>query len=269
MQNTAFLAMSLNCVYVPFCPPEDKLDDTMAGIRALGIAGVNVTVPYKEMVIPYLDEVTGEAALYQAVNTIINKHGKLIGHNTDGPGFINALREEHRFNPAQGPALIFGSGGSARAVAVALALAGCPEMALVNRRVEKARMLAESVSNKTGSRVQVFHWDENDKELVDFAQRAVIMVNCTPVGMSGQVNIDFPLPASLPGQGQLAYDLVYNPPLTPFLTRAAGNGAHIANGLSMLLHQGALSFQIWTGTGAPLEVMRRELYKQTGIDRES
>lgn len=265
MHNAALRASGLNGVYVPFEPPPELLSGAVAGIRALGIAGLNVTVPYKEAVIPHLDELAGDAVLYGAVNTIVNRRGELTGHNTDGPGFIRALREEHRCNPANGPALVFGAGGSARAVAVALARAGCPELALVNRRVERAEMLARVIFEATGIKVRVFKWDRADSDLADFARRAALLVNCTPVGMAGKADADFPLPEALPGKGQLAYDLVYNPPVTPFLNRAARNGAEIANGTGMLLHQGALSFEIWTGRVAPLEVMRRELYRQAGV----
>jgi shikimate dehydrogenase len=265
MHNAAMRELGINCVYVPFCPPPEKLGEAVAGIRALGIAGVNVTVPYKEVVIPHLDELTGEAKLYGAVNTIINRRGVLTGHNTDGPGLIKALREDYQFDPGKGPAVIFGAGGAARAVAVALARSGCPELAVVNRRFEKALKLAEMVAAATGTQARAFHWDAGDRQLEEFTRRSALLVNCTPVGMAGGAVEEFPLPGDLPGKGQLAYDTVYNPPRTPFLVRGARNGAVVANGLSMLLYQGVLALEEWTGLAAPVEVMRRELYKQAGI----
>lgn len=265
MQNAAMRKMGLNCIYVPFCPPSDQVGEAMAGIRALGIAGLNVTVPYKEAVIPYLDELTEDAILYGAVNTIITRKDNLIGDNTDGAGFIKALQEDHRYDPACGPALIFGAGGSARAVIIALAQSGCPELALVNRRVERAKALAEAVYDKTGITVDVFQWDAGDKYLANFAKQASLLVNCTPLGMSGGAVVDFPLTGIYPSKGQLVYDLVYNPARTAFMDRAIRNGAEAANGITMLLHQGAISFEKWTGLPAPVEIMRRELYKRAGV----
>ncbi|WP_347487670.1 shikimate dehydrogenase [Desulfoscipio sp. XC116] len=266
MQNAALRELGLNGVYVPLRPRPENLAEAVAGLRALGMAGVNVTVPYKESVLPCLDELTETAVLYGAVNTIINREGRLTGHNTDGPGFIKDLREDQRFDPSCGPTLVLGAGGSARAVVVALVQAGCPELALVNRNYDRARALAESVRAKTGFCVRVLHWHTGDRCLADFARRAVLVVNCTPLGMSGQNSGAWPLPAGLPGSGQLAYDLVYNPPVTPFMARAAGNGARAANGLGMLLHQGVLSLEAWTGLPAPLAVMRRVLYRQAGVE---
>lgn len=262
MQNAAFKEIGLNSVYVPFCPEPGQIEAAVAGIRALGLAGVNVTVPYKEAVMPYLAELTEEAVLCGAVNTIINRQGRLIGHNTDGAGFISDLRDSCNFEPSRGPVLIMGAGGSARAVAVSLAKAGCQNLALVNRNRERARNLAASVTEATSVTVHVFPWEPGHAELAEFARQAGLLVNCTPVGMSGKPGAVFPLTGELPGQGQLAYDLVYNPPRTPFLLLAEKNGARTANGLGMLLHQGAMAFTAWTGLQAPLEGMRKALLKQ-------
>lgn len=262
MQNAAFQASGLNSVYVPFSPEPGQIEAAVKGIRALGLAGVNVTVPYKEAVMPYLDDLTTEAVLCGAVNTIINWQGKLTGHNTDGAGFISDLRGTFGFEPSRGTALVLGAGGSARAVAVSLAGAGCRELALVNRSRDRASKLAAGVTAATGVPVRVFPWDDGHPELAAFARRAILLVNCTPVGMSGKQDAAFPLPRDLPGPGQMAYDLVYNPSRTPFMLLAERNGAKTANGLGMLLHQGALAFTAWTGIEAPLETMRRVLLEQ-------
>ncbi|WP_051273679.1 shikimate dehydrogenase [Desulfotruncus alcoholivorax] len=259
MQNAAFEAAGLNCVYVPFSPRPEELKAAIAGIRALGIAGANVTVPHKETVIPFLDGLTEAAAAYGAVNTIINRGGRLTGHNTDGAGFIQALKEDCGFDPAGGTAMVFGAGGSARAVVLALARSGCPGVALVNRSIAKAEKIAGFIRDATGVQVEVFEWESGNKELAVWAQKAALMVNCTSIGMSGGAEAVFPLPDELPGSGQLAYDVVYNPPHTAFMQRAERNGAASANGLSMLLRQGALSFEFWTGVTAPLEAMRGAL----------
>lgn len=262
MQNAAFKSAGLNSVYVPFSPESEQLAAAIAGIRALGIAGANVTVPHKEAVIPLLDNLTEVAMTYGAVNTIANRGGSLTGHNTDGEGFIQALKEDCGFDPAGGNAVVFGAGGAARAVALALARSGCPGMALVNRSTAKAEKIAGFVREATGVQAEVFEWKAGNKELAVWAQKAALMVNCTSIGMSGGAEAAFPLPDELPGSGQLAYDVVYNPTHTVFMQRAERNGAATANGLSMLLRQGALSFEFWTGLTAPLEVMRNALSKQ-------
>ena len=259
MHNAAFGQTGLNCVYVPFCPATGAVENAVAGIRGLGIAGVNVTVPFKEAVIPFMDDLTDEAVSCGAVNTIINRGGELTGHNTDGSGFMRDLREEYGYDPSGGPALVLGAGGSARAVVVSLLRAGCNELALVNRGRERALDLARAVYQATGATVRVFPWVAQDDGLACFARRAKLLVNCTPVGLTGKPGGGFPLPDELPGRGQMVYDRVYNPPRTPLLTRAEKNGAVVANGLGMLLHQGALSFEAWTGRRAPLETMRRAL----------
>ncbi|SFH36122.1 shikimate dehydrogenase [Desulfotomaculum arcticum] len=259
MQNAAFKSAGLNSVYVPFSPESEKLAAAIAGIRALGIAGANVTVPHKEAVIPLLDNLTEIAMTYGAVNTIVNRGGSLTGHNTDGEGFIQALKKDCGFDPAGGTAVVFGAGGAARAVALALARSGCPGMALVNRSTAKAEKIAGFVCEAIGVQAEVFEWKAGNKELAVWAQKAALMVNCTSIGMSGGAEAAFPLPDELPGSGQLAYDVVYNPTHTVFMQRAERNGAATANGLSMLLRQGALSFEFWTGLTAPLEVMRNAL----------
>lgn len=264
MHNAAFNTIGLNCVYVPFCVQPADIYKAIEGMKALGIGGANVTVPYKETVIPFLDRLTGDAVACGAVNTITNKNGFLTGHNTDGGGFTRDLVESLGYDPAQGPALVIGAGGSARAVISALAQNGCPAIAVVNRTMERAERLAGALHDATGIALRVFPWDSENRELVAFSREASLLVNCTPAGMLNS-GVDFPLPPGVPGKGQLAYDLVYNPPRTPFIKRAENNGATVAGGLGMLLYQGALSFETWTGHPAPVEVMRRELLKQAEL----
>jgi len=264
MQNAALVDLGLNGVYVPFDAAPMHVAEAVAGLRVLGIAGVNVTVPYKEIVKLYLDELAESADLYGVVNTVVNRQGRLIGHNTDGPGFIKALREDQGYDPAQGPALLLGAGGAARAVAMALVQAGCPELGVVNRDRNRALALAQMLHAKTDFTPWVLPWDASVQELTDLARQATLVVNCTTLGMSGQETGEWPLPDGLPGPGQLAYDLVYNPPETPFMARAAANGAKVANGLGMLLHQGALALELWTGLPAPVNIMRQALQRQAG-----
>jgi len=264
MQNAALIELGLNGVYVPFDATPMHVAEAVAGLRALGIAGANVTVPYKEIVKLYMDELAESADFYGVVNTVVNRQGRLIGHNTDGPGFIKALREDQGYDPACGSALLLGAGGAARAVAMALVQAGCPELGVVNRDRNRALSLAQMLHAKTGFTPWVLPWEAGVQELTDLAQQSTLVVNCTTLGMYGHEAGDWPLPDELPGPGQLAYDLVYNPTETPFMARATANGARVDNGLGMLLHQGALALELWTGLSAPVNIMRQALQRQAG-----
>jgi len=258
MHNAAFSFLGLDYVYVPFCVAPEELCAAVMAVRSLGLAGVNVTVPHKEKVITFLDEVTPGAQLTGAVNTIVNHRGKLGGYNTDGAGFLRALQEEVNFSPAGRTALILGAGGAARAVAVELALAGAQEILLANRTPGRAEGLARLLTEHTPAGAGIVLWSE--QAMAEAARRSDLIVQTTPVGMSGHEEscINFPFEQLRPGQ--VVCDLVYNPPLTGFL-RCAGqiSGVRTIGGLGMLLNQGALAFELWTGVKAPVEIMRRAL----------
>lgn len=266
MHNAAFQALALDYVYVPFMVTPDCLPAAVAAVRALGLAGVNVTVPLKQAVLPLLDELTEEARLIGAVNTIITDAGRLRGDNTDGKGFLRALREQAGFCPAGKTVLILGAGGAARAVAVQLALAGVKRVFLTNRTPERAVALAGLLAEHTGVVVEVLPWpgDRTGAETAGVLRSADLVVQTTPVGMCPEQASTAPLPFSSFRPGQVACDLVYNPPETIFMRRAGQAGATVLNGLGMLLYQGALSFELWTGKAAPVEVMRQALIESSG-----
>ena len=274
VQNAAFNVLGLNSVYIPFSPAPEYLAQAISGIKTLGISGVNITIPYKEAVMTYLDEIDPDALAYGAVNTIVNRQGVLVGYNTDGPGLIKDLQVGHGFVPEKGAVLILGAGGAARAAVVSLARAGCRSIVLVNRNKERSKALAKELSGKTGLTIPALPWDKNNPQLTSYLANANLIVNCTSAGMAARADfrdggqkaneINWPLADGLPVAGQLAYDLVYNPPQTSFMLRAQSSGAKAANGLGMLLYQGALALELWTGLSAPLKVMREALYKQMG-----
>jgi shikimate dehydrogenase len=257
MQNTAFAHLGLDFVYVPFLVHPEKLEQATQAIRALNLAGVNVTVPHKEKIIPFLDEISPGAELTGAVNTIVNKNGKLTGYNTDGAGFLRSLEEDAGFMVQGKRFLILGAGGGARAIAVALAGKGARKIFIVNRTLQKAVALANEINMRLRADASAVLWTE--KDLTDILPGVDAVVNCTSIGMRPDVGNCPSFPFEYLQSGQLVYDLVYNPPLTKFLKRARDAGAKICGGLGMLLGQGALAFELWTSKGAPVTVMRRAL----------
>jgi len=261
MHNAAFAALKMDYVYVPFPVPPTGLAVAVAAVRALGLAGVNVTIPHKESVLPLLDELSEEARLIGAVNTIVNRSGRLYGDNTDGRGFLRALEGKAGFTPAGKTALILGAGGAARAVAAQLALAGVSKLLLANRSRNRAGELAGFITDKTGVRAEIVPWPEGGGGTLpaEALLEAALVVQATPLGMHPNYSETAPLPFDLFRQGQLACDLVYNPLETLFLKKARQSGAVAVDGLGMLLYQGALAFELWTGATAPVEVMRQAL----------
>jgi shikimate dehydrogenase len=252
MHNAAFRALGLSGEY-SLLPVEQEADlgSTLARLKAdPDWAGANVTVPYKEKVIPHLDGLEGAAAELKAVNTVVRRGDRLVGQNTDMPGFLADL-ERNRMDFRSRPALVIGSGGAARAVVLGLVQSGCA-VTLVAVIRGQALALAEELGRV---RVQVLGWD--DSEVAEKARSAALIVNTSPVGMWPEVAAT-PWPSGLEfPEKACVYDLVYNPVQTRFLREAKSRGAKAASGLGMLVEQGALSFELWTGAQAPREVMMR------------
>jgi shikimate dehydrogenase len=256
MHNAAFAALGLDGCYVPFAVRPDELGHAVRALVPLGIRGLNVTVPHKEKVIPYLDELSEEARLIGAVNTIEVRDGRLIGHNTDGRGFLRSLREEAGFRPKGKRFIMVGSGGASRAVCFSLALAGAEAILLHDIIPAKAEKLGRDVRRRTSARVTVL----NAEMLRQFATDADCIINATPLGL--KKNDPLPIPRELVGKGQLVCDLVYNPPMTRLLIAARARGADTLSGIGMLLYQGVIAFEIWTGKKAPVSLMKRTLQRQ-------
>jgi shikimate dehydrogenase len=252
MHRAALRSLGLKGDYslLPVERAED-LGKTLTGLQSdPDWAGANVTVPYKEKIIPHLDRLEGAAKELSAVNTIVRKGSRLIGHNTDMPGFLADL-QRNSIAPASKTALVIGSGGAARAVILGLVMSGCT-VAMVAVIREQAQALAAELGR---GRVEVLGWD--DPRLADTAQRAALIVNTSPVGMWPDVDSS-PWPREIPlPQAAAVYDLVYNPYETRFLREAKAGGSKTASGLGMLVEQGALAFELWTGARAPRDVMMR------------
>jgi shikimate dehydrogenase len=245
MHNAAFQALRLDYRYLPFAVRPAALKDAVSGLRALGIVGANLTIPHKERAIPYLDELSREARLIGAVNTIVRRGERLIGHNTDAGGFLRAFRED-----TGGHFLVLGAGGAARAVVVALAMAGARSIAVVNRSAGRALDLI-----RRGRRAfPGVEWSAPTVRALPSAREVRAVIQCTSVGL--HPGDPSPLPREWLEPWLIVYDLVYNIP-TALLRDAKRVGARHAGGLGMLLHQGALAFTLWTARKAPIAVMRR------------
>ncbi|MCD5405196.1 MAG: shikimate dehydrogenase [Desulfotomaculum sp.] len=258
MHNRAFDELGLNWAYLPFEVKPEHLSQAVEAVRALNLVGVNVTVPHKERVIEFLDEITQAAKTIGAVNVIVNDGGKLIGHNTDGIGFIKSL-EEAKFNVSGKKAVVLGAGGAAKAVCVQLAYEGIAELTIVNRNIEKANKLASLISNLKVD-VITLRWEQK-KHIRDEMHNADLVVQATSIGMHPD-NAFPPIPDDCFREGQIVCDLVYNPVNTKFLQAAKNAKATVVNGLGMLLYQGAAAFEMWTNKRAPVDVMRKVLVEK-------
>ncbi len=259
MHNAAFKKLAMDACYVPFAVHPEHLGDAAKAVLPLGLGGLNVTVPHKEKIIPYLDDLSEEARLIGAVNTIEVKDGRLIGHNTDGRGFCRSLKEQTKFNPRAKKILFIGSGGAARAVAFSLALAGAAKIIFRDLDAQKAASLAKDINEKTGAKSESI----TDDALADSAAEADCLINATPLGLKEADAL--PLPDNYIEERHLVCDLVYNPPETNFLRAAKMRKAKRLPGLGMLLFQGVIAFEIWTGKQAPVSLMKNALTRQIGI----
>ena len=245
LHNTAFAEMGLDWVSVGFPVPPGQAARALIGARAMGIRGLSVTMPHKEEAAQASDRCTTEADRLHAVNCLINEEDGWLGDNTDGAGLLAALARSSRFDPSGRRCMVVGAGGAARAVIAALGDGGASEVIVVNRTAARGQSAAALAgpSGRVGTTAE--------------ASSCALVVNATPVGMD---DVDsgspvWPVDPGLLGPGQLVVDLVYHPPVTPWLAAAAGQGSITSNGLGMLVHQAALQIERWTGTTAPVDAM--------------
>ncbi len=257
MHNAAFAALGLNWAYVPFAVRPEYVGAAMEAIRALDLAGLNVTIPHKPAVLPFLDELGPEVQALQAANTIIHREGRLIGRNTDGEGFLRSLGEIGGHPQGRIVALI-GAGGSARAVGLAVCQAGAARLRIVNRTVEKAEALAALLQNLAPS-CDVAAIGLHSEKAQQAVWEADIVIDSTSVGMYPHTHEPPVVPEEWLHEGQIVCDLTYNPRLTTLLKAAQKKNARTLDGTGMLIHQGAIAFEYWTGKPAPVEVMRQAL----------
>lgn len=257
IHNSAFEATNTNGVYLAWEVDATELAETVANIRRYQMYGINLSMPYKEQVIPYLDQLSEEACLIGAVNTVVNREGTLIGYNTDGKGFFKSLPS---FKISGKRMVLLGAGGAAKAILAQAILDGVSQISVFVRSssMEKTRPYLEKIQNATGFRVDLFAL-EDVQDLQDSITQADLLVNATSVGMDGSSQ---PIPTSivLPEKLMVA-DVIYQPFETPFLKWARNQGNQSINGLGMLLYQAAEAFELWTGKEMPTDQIW-ELLKQ-------
>jgi len=243
--NAAFAEAGLDWHFMALEVAEGRSDEALDAVRALGLAGLSVTMPHKAAVAAAVDHRTEQAEVLDAVNCVVVEGGRLVGHNTDGDGFLDGLRHDTGFDPAGRSTVVIGAGGAARAVVLALARAGAAEVAVVNRTASRAEVAA-GLAGPVGRVVL-------SDELSDTVAAADLVVNATSVGMTddGALPVD---PESV-AVGAIAVDLIYHPPQTAWLAALRGRGIEAHNGLSMLVFQAAHAFRLWTGSEAPVAVM--------------
>ncbi len=243
IHNAAFGASGLDWVYVALPVPAGGGVAAVHAMKALGIAGMSVTMPHKEAVLAAVDEVSETAAALNAANCLsLLPDGRVGADNTDGAGFVDALRDDAGIEPAGHSFAVLGAGGAARAVILALSKSGASDIAVINRSHERG-VAAARLAGEVG-RVAV----------VGEVSQAEVVVNATPVGLGGDRS--FPCDPSLLGSGQVVVDLIYNPATTAWMAGAVENGASAHNGLSMLIRQAAIAFSSWTQVAAPIGTMR-------------
>jgi shikimate dehydrogenase len=264
-QQAAIDYYSLDAVYEKWETEPRAVEETLNTLRGQNCIGANVTVPHKETVIPYIDTVDDLARVLGAINTIVNRSGRLFGYNTDGEGFLRALREQANGAIRGRQALVLGAGGAARAVVMAL-LRARMVVTVANRTKERADRLVDDLIPYAGpGQLQAAAYDVST--LSEISPRTALIVNCTTVGMRhSPAENESPLPADLlPGQA-IVFDIIANPLETKLLQDAKRRGARTINGLSMLVYQGAAAFELWTGMPAPVEAMMAAAKEAMGLD---
>lgn len=258
IMEAAFKALGLNYRYNTMLVYPENLETAVKSLKALHMKGTHITIPHKVSVIPYLDRLTDTAALIGAVNTVYEDHGEMVGENTDGKGFIKSLEDEH-IKISGKKAVILGAGGAARAIAVELALAGARKIIIVNRSRDRGETLVKLINEKTTAHAEFTLWEGcyNVDEDTD------ILVNCTSIGLypdTNVPNIDYNTLKST----TVVCDIIPNPLHTRFMAKAQACGCKTLDGFSMLINQAAVSFKLWTGIDAPVEIMKMAMMKENG-----
>jgi len=252
MHNAAFEALGLNYVFLAFKVKPSRVAQAVDGMRALNIRGLNVTMPHKKTVMASLDRIDLSAQIIQSVNTILNQGNLLFGFNTDGAGAVKALKENGVALKGR-KVLLLGAGGAARAIAYAV-FKEADELAVLNRTAKPAQDLAKLLEKSVNKKIAYGTLSPSD--IKHNLQDSDILINATSVGMKPKPT-ESPVPADLLRGNLAVMDIVYNPLETQLSKDAKEAGAHVVNGVEMLIYQGAASFEIWTGKSAPVEVMRK------------
>ena len=254
IHNAAFESAGLDWTYLAFSVKPEDLEAAFVGFQALGGRGLNITIPHKQEVMRFLDEVSEEARLIGAINTVLFRDGRSLGYNTDGPGFVRTLKEEKDFLLDGMRVCLIGAGGAGRAVAVQSALSGIARIDITDLDSDRVEELSGWINQEIRAGLSgIFRVGSREGDEIIAA--ADLVVDATPLGLHPDDPISFD--PNLLNPGGLVMDLVYNPPETELLAAARDMGIDTLNGLGMLIHQAALSWAIWTGERAPIEVMKK------------
>ena len=260
MEEAAFAAKGLDYRYLTIRVEKGALKNAMAGVRAMNMRGINLTIPHKVEVLSYLDALSPAAELIGAVNTVVNDGGRLWGENTDGKGFLQSLQLVG-VSVAGRTVTLLGAGGAGRAIAVECALAGAKRVLILNGSPQRGEELAALLREKTAADAAYLPWQGT----ASLPEGTDILVNATPIGLYPKVNEKPDIDYNGITPEMIVTDVVFNDPNTLFLQEAARRGAQTIDGLGMLACQGALNFTLWTGEEAPLEVMREQLRREFGL----
>jgi shikimate dehydrogenase len=256
MQEAAFAALSLNWRYLLMEVKPNDLADAVRGVRALGMRGINLTIPHKVAVMALLNEIAPDAKVIGAVNTVYREGDRLIGANTDGKGFLRGLREAE-IDPKGKRVAVLGAGGAARAITFELAFAGASELIVINRSVERGQQLVESLQKNTHATVHFIPWSSAYVVPIEID----VLVNATSIGLYPDVEALPDISLDKARSDLFVCDVIPNPPDTRLMQLARSHGLRTLNGLSMLVHQGTIGFELWTGHTAPVAVMKEALRK--------
>ena len=261
MQEAAFRALGLNWRYLTVEVPPQKLRDAILGLRAFGMRGVNLTIPHKVAVMEHLDQIAPDAAIIGAVNTVRREDDRLIGENTDGKGFLRGVRTDAGVDPRHKRVVVLGAGGAARAIVTELALAGAADVLVLNRSESRGEQMVASLVSKTQGPIRFAPW----QGIYAVPGGVDILVNATSIGLFPDVDSMPPVDLRDASPGMLVSDVVFNPPETRLLRTARQRGLAVLDGLAMLVYQGVIGFELWTGQKAPEAVMKEALRHAFGI----
>lgn len=263
-QQAALDHLRMDVEYKAWPTPPDGLQTRLTTVRSPTVLGVNVTIPHKEAVLPLIDDIDPTAERIGAVNTIVNREGRLLGHNTDAVGFMKALREDGQVEPTGKRVVIAGAGGAARAVVVALLEVEARSITVINRTLSRANRLVAEVADLAG-RSELRALPEMYASWAAVMNTCDLLVNCTSAGSSGPES-ESPIPFDLIRPNMVVFDLIYNPSETPLMAAARKAGAPVLGGLPMLVYQGAASFELWTEQKAPLDIMFKAARRAAAVE---
>lgn len=257
LEEAGFAAAGLNWRYLTMKVAVEDLTDAIRGMKAVGMRGVNLTMPHKIKVIPHLDELSEAARIIGAVNTVLSKDGRLIGENSDGKGFVRSILEADVSLKGKTITML-GAGGAAKAIGVECALAGAEKIIIINRNAERGNELVKTITENTATKAEYIPWIGT----AAIPAETEILINATCVGLHPDVDqcpdVDY---SQIKGD-MVVCDVVFNPAMPLFLKKAEAQGAKVITGLGMLVNQAALNFEIWTGVKAPRDIMMQALIKE-------